>query len=123
LEAGLDFTVAWDSYFIGREALLRRRDAGIKARVATVVLDDVQAVPLGNEPVYVEGRIIGKTTSAAFGYRIARPLALVEIDATLSEGDPVEIDIARQMWAGRVILRPAYDPTGARMRKTTGAPT
>jgi glycine cleavage system aminomethyltransferase T len=116
LEAGLSFAVAWDSDFIGREALLRRRDESLKSRIVTILLDDGEAVPLGNEPVYCGGHIVGKTTSAAFGYRIARPLALAEIDATIGESDAVEIDIARRMWAGRVTLKPAFDPTGTRMR-------
>ncbi|HSF95247.1 MAG TPA: glycine cleavage T C-terminal barrel domain-containing protein, partial [Thermohalobaculum sp.] len=118
LEAGLDFAVAWDSRFIGREALLRRRDAALKSRVATVVFDDTQPVPLGSEPVYAEGWIVGKTTSAGFGYRIGKPVALVYLDAGVGEGDPVEVDIARRFWPGRVTLRPAFDPAGARMRPT-----
>ena len=96
------------------------RDEGIKSRIVTILPDDTPAVPLGSEPVYAQGRIVGKTTSAVFGYRIARPLALADIDAALGEGDPVEIDIARQMWPGRVTLRPAFDPTGTRMRPAKG---
>jgi len=121
LEAGLEFTVAWDSDFIGREALLRRRDKGVTSRIVTILLDDLHAVPLGNEPVYAQGRIVGRTTSAAFGYRIGRPVALAGIDATIGEGDPVEVDIARRMSPGHVTLKPAFDPTGARMRKAKGA--
>jgi 4-methylaminobutanoate oxidase (formaldehyde-forming) len=125
LEAGLEFAVAWDSDFIGREALERRRDEGARSRIVTILLDDIDAVPLGNEPVYASdgsgGRIVGRTTSAAFGYRVGRPVALAAIDAGLDEGAPVAIDIARQPFAGRVTLEPAFDPTGARMRKAKGA--
>jgi len=124
LEAGLDFAVAWDSDFIGRDALLRRRDDGVKTHIVTVVLDDPEAVPLGNEPVCAAGEscgvIVGKTTSAAFGYRIGRPVALAEVEAAVGEGDAVAVDIARTMWAGRVTLKPAYDPAGSRMRKVKG---
>jgi len=120
LEAGLAFAVAWDSDFIGREALLRRRDEGIRSRIVTILLDDKDAVPLGNEPVYVGSEIVGKTTSAAFGYRVGRPLALAEIDATIGENTAVEIDIARRMSPGRVTLQPAFDPGGNRMRKAKG---
>jgi 4-methylaminobutanoate oxidase (formaldehyde-forming) len=121
LEAGLEFAVAWDSDFIGREALLRRRDEGARTRIVTILLDDIHAVPLGNEPVYSRGRIVGKTTSAAFGYRVGRPVALAEIDATISEDTAVGIDIARRMSPGRVTLQPAFDPGGNRMRKAKGA--
>ena len=118
LEAGLAFAVDWDSDFIGREALLRRRDQGVKSRIATILLDDIDAVPLGNEPVYSRGRIVGKTTSAAFGYRVGRPVALAEIDAPISDDTAVEIDIARRMSPGRVTFQPAFDPGGKRMRRS-----
>lgn len=104
---------------MGHEALLRRRDQGIRSRVATILFDDVQAVPLGSEPVYAGGKIVGKTTSAAFGYRVGRPVALAALDAGIGEGDAVDVDIARHLSPGRVTLRPAFDPTGARMRKET----
>jgi 4-methylaminobutanoate oxidase (formaldehyde-forming) len=113
--------VAWDTDFIGREALERRRNEGVKSRIVTILLDDARAVPLGNEPVYADGRIVGKTTSAAFGYRVERPVALAEVDATIGEDTAVEVDIARQMSPGRVTLKPAFDPAGARMRKPKGA--
>ena len=118
LEAGLEFAVAWDSDFIGREALLRRRDEGARTRIVTILLDDIDAVPLGNEPVYARGLIVGKTTSAAFGYRVGRPVALAGIDAPISDDTAVEIDIARRMSPGRVTFQPAFDPGGKRMRRS-----
>ena len=117
LEAGLDFAVAWDTDFVGREALLRRREQGVKSRLATIAIDDEGAVPIGDEPVYVDGTIIGETTSAAFGYRIGRPLALALIDAShVRDGVEVEVDIARRLYGGRVVTGPAFDPKGVRMR-------
>src|SRR5205823_565992 len=64
LEAGLDFAVCWDKSFVGRDALLRRREQGVGSRMVSLILDDAEAVPIGNEPVYRHGEIIGKTTSA-----------------------------------------------------------
>jgi 4-methylaminobutanoate oxidase (formaldehyde-forming) len=81
LEAGLDFAICWDKMFLGREALLRHRDQGITSRMVVLILDDAEAVPIGDEPVYGNGEIVGKTTSAAFGYRIGRPLALAYLEA------------------------------------------
>ena len=94
LEAGLDFAVAWQSDFIGRDALLQRREAGPAARLATALLADRDAQPLGHEPIRLGGEIIGETTSAAFGYRIGRPLALGYVRLPDPEGAAVEIDIA-----------------------------
>lgn len=115
LAAGLGFAIAWETDFIGREALLARKDQPLKARMVSIVLDDAGAVPLGNEPVYGNARIAGKTTSAAFGYRVGRPVALAYLDG-VEERSPVEIDIAGSRFSGRVRLSPVFDPTGSRMR-------
>ena len=116
LEAGLEFAVAWDKSFIGRDALLRRRDDGAKARMVTILIEDANAVPLGDEPIYLDGEIVGQTTSAAFGYRIARPLALGYIDPGVGEDAEVKIDIARELTAARLSFAPVFDPKGERMR-------
>ncbi len=83
------------------------------------MLTDKQANPLGNEPVYCNGEIIGKTTSAAYGYRVDAPvaLALVKTDSTQSiNGIEVELDIARQMVVGHIVEGAVYDPAGANMK-------
>jgi glycine cleavage system aminomethyltransferase T len=122
LEAGLNFAVAWDTDFVGRDALRARRETGPAERMVTVVLDDPAAVPLGNEPIYACGEMVGKTTSATFGYRIGSPVALgyLRADAAV-EGARVKIDIARNMFVGVVTLSPAFDACGARMRSATMA--
>ncbi len=119
LEAGLGFTLDWRRDFIGRAALLRRRDEGLRQRLVTILLDVPGATPLGNEPVTLEGAPFGKTTSAAFGYRIGRPLALAYVDTRMAgdlEGLKVEVAMARESFAGRLTLQAAFDPEGHRLR-------
>ena len=119
LEAGLGFAIRWDKEFIGRSALQHLMERPSRQRIVTIVLDDLDAVPLGNEPVHLGNQIIGKTTSAAFGYRIQKPAALSMIDsaqlATASEPQ-VEIGIAGDRFRGAVSFEAAFDPRGMRMR-------
>lgn len=127
LDAGLAWAVDWagdGGDFIGREALLRRRDQGRdgeQTRLVTLVLDDGDAAPLGNEPVRLVNEIIGETTSAAFGYRIGRPVALARLRvaaaAGVADGARVDIDIARQNFTATLTAAPAFDPGGTRMRE------
>jgi glycine cleavage system aminomethyltransferase T len=70
LQAGLGFAIDWSTEFIGRAALAEIRQQPLDSRMVSVVLQDIDAVPLGNEPVYLGGVIVGQTTSAAFGFRI-----------------------------------------------------
>ena len=118
LEAGLEFTVDWSKDFIGRSALLERKGHGAENRIVSIVLEDGDAVPLGSEPVLDGGRIVGKTTSAAFGFRVGAPVALADITerTARSEGARVAIDIAGTLSFGRVVVGAAFDPSGSRMR-------
>jgi 4-methylaminobutanoate oxidase (formaldehyde-forming) len=98
LQLGLEFAVAWDTPFVGLDALEKRRDAGSR-RMTTIVLDDQGVWPHGNEPVYRGDKIIGMTTSAAYGFRVGATVALALLDADTAEG-AVEIDIAGKRAAG-----------------------
>ncbi len=121
LQAGLDFAIDWSSNFIGKQALLSQKNQPGDSRVATIVLDDTDAMPLGNEPIYHRGRIIGKTTSASFGYRIGKPIAIAQVnyDQFLDQL-AVEVDIARNLLKGKILTQPAFDAEGKRMRLNIG---
>ena len=119
LEAGMEFSIDWEKDFIGREALLERKGKGISETLVSIVLNDPLAVPLGNEPVWQDRVIIGKTTSASFGYRIGKPVALAFLDLNRDQAeglDTVQVDIAGKLYTGKVIRKPAFDPSGQRMK-------
>jgi 4-methylaminobutanoate oxidase (formaldehyde-forming) len=119
LQAGLDFGIDWHSDFIGKPALLERRRRLCTRRLLNIVFDSADACPIGNEPVYLQNRIIGKTTSAAFGYRLGYPVAIATLDlpdGTDPDGLEVDVDIARDQNSARVLTKPAFDPDGSRMR-------
>lgn len=112
LQAGLANTIDWQSDFIGKQALLELQQQPLDTQIATIVLTDPDSVPLGNEPVYLGDRIVGKTTSAAYGYRVGSPvsLALVATDvlkSTVPVPVPVQIDIAGVRHNGHLIDGPA----------------
>ena len=120
VEAGLEFAIAKRGEFIGRDAVLRRQARGPESTMVSIVLDNVEAVPLGNEPVYCNGSIAGQTTSAAFGYRVGRPVALANLSPDAADsGSKVEIDIAGSTYCGTISTSCVYDPEGSRMKTTT----
>ncbi len=119
LEAGLEFAVDFNTDFIGRDALLSLKKKPIQSSLVLIVLNNINAVPLGNEPVSVDGNIVGKTTSAAFGYRVGKPVAIALLKrygTSDFEGLEVEINIAGEMFSGKVSTAPAFDPEGLLMR-------
>jgi 4-methylaminobutanoate oxidase (formaldehyde-forming) len=118
LEAGLGFAIDWETDFIGKDSLLKQRDACQRSRIVTLCLHDRSAVPLGNEPVLVDDKIVGKTTSAAFGYRIGAPIALADIASpdVWDSWSQVDVDIAGARFRADLVSGPAFDPVGQRMR-------
>ena len=115
IEAGLDMIVSKNKSFVGSETLAERREASRRGLV-TIIIDDETAVPLGHEPIYAGEKIVGHTTTACFGYRVGKPLALGYVNVDDTVGAEVEIDIAGERFAARVQEECAYDPTGTRIK-------
>jgi 4-methylaminobutanoate oxidase (formaldehyde-forming) len=124
-EAGLGFAVRLNGNrdFIGREALLRRRDQGVRRRLAQFVLEDEAPLLFHNEPVFREGKLVGRIASGMFGHTIGRAIGLgyVENGGAVVTSDWVtggayEIEIAGRRFVARAHLRPVYDPESLRVR-------
>jgi 4-methylaminobutanoate oxidase (formaldehyde-forming) len=124
LEAGLGFAVSFDkaAAFIGREALVSKRGRPVTRRLVNFVLDDPEALPLGDEPIWSGGRMVGSTTSAAYGHSVGRAVAMgyvareEGIDAAYLGQARFEIEIAGDRVAARGSLRAPYDPHGLRIK-------
>ena len=88
-EAGLGYAVKLDkpSPFIGRDALVAQRDAGVRKRLVQFTFDDPRAFPWGGEPVWMDGRNVGELTSAGYSRALGRAVALgyARADATLTD--------------------------------------
>jgi 4-methylaminobutanoate oxidase (formaldehyde-forming) len=121
VQAGLEFAVDWYSDFIGKQALHDIKTAGVEKKMVSIIMQNNDVTPLGNEPVYLDGAIVGQTTSAAYGYRIGAPVALAYLNGGkngIPAGTVVQVDIARKLYDGIVTFQGAFDPTGLRMRNT-----
>eukprot|EP01036_Dinobryon_divergens_P013027 gene13027-17571_t len=69
-EAGLGWAVKLKSEkpFIGRDALLAKRDAPLKKRLATFTTEREDVVLLGRETILRDGAFAGYLTSGGYGY-------------------------------------------------------
>ncbi|MGZ6274437.1 MAG: FAD-dependent oxidoreductase, partial [Candidatus Limnocylindrales bacterium] len=118
-EAGLGFAVKLDKGvdFVGREALLAAKAAGPRKRLRCLVLDDPRSVCLGNEPVRVDGRIVGRVTSGGYGFAVERSIAYAYLPPDQAAiGTRGEVEVFGD-WIGFEITRePLYDPSGERLR-------
>ncbi len=113
VEADLGRFVDYDTEFIGKAATEARRDQteplSMQLVYAEVNADDADC--LGNEPVYDGDRIMGITTSGAFGHTVGRSLAFAYVDPAFTDpGSTFDIAIMGKRCSARVLPGPAYDP-------------
>jgi len=103
--------------FLGRDALVAAQAVGPRKRLRCLVLDDSRSVALGNEPVRVDGRIVGRVTSGGYGFAVERSIAYAYLPADgAAIGTRGEIDIFGE-WIGFEVMRePLWDPDGSRIR-------
>ena len=118
-EAGLGFAVALDKGvdFVGRDALLAARASGPRKRLRCLVVDDPRSVALGNEPVRVNGEIVGRVTSGGYGFAVERSISFAYLPADAGAiGSRGEVEVFGE-WIGFEVARePLYDPKGERIR-------
>ena len=115
-EAGLGFCVKSEGEFIGRAALQADRAKTPARRLRCLVLEDPRSVALGNEPVRVDGEIVGRVTSGGYGYTVERSIAYAYLPAEIAIGSSVEVDIFGEWIPGEVAREPLFDPKGERVR-------
>lgn len=125
LEAGLGFAVAWDKPhpFLGREALLRQKEAGpLKRRLLQFRLSDNDRLLYKEEPIWVNGKRAGGITSGMYGHRIGASLGMgyvlspEPITAEWVAAQRFEIEIGWERYPAQAQLAPFYDPKLERVK-------
>jgi 4-methylaminobutanoate oxidase (formaldehyde-forming) len=125
LEAGLGFAVRTGkrAAFIGREAVLRKRDEGLGRRLVQFRLTDPEPLLYHNEPILRDGRIVGHLTSGSYGHALGGAVGLGYVPCLMPD-EPAEammasryqIDVAGRLVEAEASLNPLYDPRSERMR-------
>ncbi len=122
LEAGLGFAVSKTKpAFIGRDAVQRKRDEGLGARMVQFRLTDPEPLLYHNEPILRDGQIVGYLSSGNYGHHLGAAIGLGYVPCKGETGEELlassyEIDIAGTRVPAEASLKPLYDPKGARMK-------
>ena len=114
-ELGLDRLVYLDSKidFIGKDSLKKIKKDGIKRKQIGL---ELQCKPLTGPntkfwPISIDGRKIGKVTSAVYSPRLKKNIALAMVEIDQSEiGNIMIVDIDDVKVKSLVIEKPFYDP-------------
>jgi glycine cleavage system T protein len=118
-EAGLGFAVRLGKGdFIGKAALVEKRETGIQRKLCCLVLSDPTAWALGDEALLDGDQVVGRVTSGGFGYTVHQSIAYGYLPVEFAEpGTRVDV-----LWFGEripatVAREPLYDPTNTRTKQ------
>jgi len=117
-EASMERFIRLDKpVFTGKAASLSRKQAGERMKLVYMSVDNTDSDCMGNEPVYRNGKVVGVTTSGAFGHATGKSLAFAYVppDAT-AEGTAFEVMVFGEMRKARIIPESIWDPENARIR-------
>lgn len=128
LEAGLGFAVKPDKTpspfgdFFGREAVLRKKQAGLSRRMVQFKLKDPEPLLYHNEPIVQDGQIVGRLTSGNYGHHLGGAIGMGYVPCREDESaaellqKSYEIDVAGVRFEAEVSLKPMYDSKSEKMR-------
>ncbi len=122
IEAGLGFAVKTDKPdFIGRDAVLKKKENGLDARLLQFLLEDPEPLLYHNEPVIRDGEIVGYLSSGNYGHTLGGAVGMGYVPCPGETAEQVlassyEIDVAGARVKAKASLRPMYDPKSERVK-------
>ena len=125
VDAGLAFTCDFSKPggFIGKEAVVRAREAGVaKRRLVQFLLADPEPLVYHNEPILLDGRRVGYVTSGMYGHTLGAAVAMGYVESPdgvtpqFLASAPFEIQLPDTRVRAKASLVPLYDPKNLRPR-------
>ena len=122
LEAGLGFAVKTDKpNFIGRDAVLAKRETGLEQRLVQFKLTDAEPLLYHNEPILRNGENVGYLSSGGYGHYVGAAIGMGYVPC---KGESVaellassfEIDVMGTRVKAEAKLKPFYDPKSERVK-------
>uniref|UniRef100_A0A8C7LS23 Dimethylglycine dehydrogenase n=1 Tax=Oncorhynchus mykiss TaxID=8022 RepID=A0A8C7LS23_ONCMY len=126
LEAGLDYFIKLNKHadFIGKAALQEIKAKGLKRKLSYITMETDDVDPEGNETIWLNGKVVGNTTSGAYSYTAQQSLAFAYLPVELcSVGQKVEVEMLGRKYPAMVVQEPLVltEPTRTRLQKKSKA--
>ncbi|MEM0989501.1 MAG: FAD-dependent oxidoreductase [Pseudomonadota bacterium] len=119
LEAGLERFIAYekDADFIGKEAAIAECDQGGKLRLRAFRVDAHDADVIGDEPIWLNGEVVGWVTSGGYAHNSQTSMAMGYVPKEHADAsDGWEIELLGERLGAHVQHAPIWDANAARMR-------
>ena len=118
-EGGLGFCVHLDKGdFIGKEALVKQKQAGLRRKLCTLVLDGDEYTQIyGGEAVYHDGKVVARVRSGGYGYTLKKNILYAYLPMELAKtGTRLEMNLIEGRRQGEVSATVLFDPKGEHLR-------
>jgi len=118
LEAGLGFAVKLNKGdFLGRDAVLKQKEAGIKRKLCCMTLSDSRTEAIGKEPIRAGDKSIGWVAAGGFGYSVGKSIVYAYLPTEYSKvGTELMVEFFGEQVGAVVEASPLWDPKGERIR-------
>jgi 4-methylaminobutanoate oxidase (formaldehyde-forming) len=124
LEVGLNYFVDYEKPggFIGKEALLKQKEGGVKSLFVQFLLEDPEPLLYGSEPIFRDGVFVGDLGAGSYGHTLGGAVGLGNVEnedgvnADFIKSGSYEIEVSGVRYKAKASLRPMYDPRGKRVR-------
>jgi dimethylglycine dehydrogenase len=105
------------SDFIGRAASLSKKQRGERIKLAYMTVEAGDNDCRGNEPVYLNGKVVGLTTSGAYGFAVNKSLAFAYVEPDVAKaGQHLEVLLLGERKKAQIVAEPAWDEANARLK-------
>ncbi|PAA86092.1 hypothetical protein BOX15_Mlig007960g1 [Macrostomum lignano] len=121
LEAGLGgfIRLGKSADFVGKaavaEAKLKLQQDGAR-QLRMLRVDSVDVDPEGNESVWLDGKVVGNTTSGSYSFSRGHGLAFAYVPASLGASTQLEVDLLGRRVPAVVLSKPPLLPEQARKK-------
>ncbi|XP_066273140.1 dimethylglycine dehydrogenase, mitochondrial-like [Branchiostoma lanceolatum] len=129
-EAGLDFFIKLNkpADFIGKQSLQQLQQEGLTRKLVCLTVEVEESGPdaEGNETIWHDGKVVGNTTSGAYGYQIQKSIAYAYVPLHLAEpGTVVEVELLGSRRPATVQQEPLVqtEPVRTRLARKRAADT
>lgn len=111
VESGLLRFVSMEKNFVGKDALQKMLDAGPRRSFVSLEIDTKEAPAHPGDSIVSDGKVVGTVTSAAWGHRVGKNLAMGFIEAGFASAETeVTVEITGKTFNATVIDECQYDP-------------
>ncbi|MFZ1682250.1 MAG: FAD-dependent oxidoreductase [Rhizobiaceae bacterium] len=119
LQGGLDRFINWSKPdFPGKAALQAEQQRGASKRFVALVVDAGECDPPYMSTLWHDGKVVGETTSGAWGHRVDKCIALGMLRSDLAAAGTV-VDVEIFGWRHRAVVQDGqavWDPRNERLR-------